>query len=370
MTTLVPLRYPRFFQGVFARQRDVYTPLVEEARKVLHELPVPGKLRPFYDTVVGDNPQPSFMLLPLMFLAMAEAAGGIQAAHRRFLPVMMLSLEACSILDDTVDRTPMRSGRPSFPNRFGEARTASFVSSLVATVTREAARVEPRLLEGTAHFIVELSAFQLWERDHIYPTRELFEPWLENRYNQNTVGVAFGLNPALQLHGREPLPLGVMESFGRIFQDVDDIVNIVENRWTQGENDDLLMGAVTRPLLLALDASPSLHADVEALWEVCRTTALASVAEVHREPVHANALVQKRARPVREALIEVGVRGTAAHVLSDCRACVESAPPEFRPVLKELTFTWVDRLRRCLGPELLSEEQIQHALEGLSLEAA
>lgn len=356
MTALVPLRYPRFFQGIFARQRDVFLPLVEEARGVLHALSVPEKLRPFYDTVVGDNPQPSFMLLPLMFLAMAEAAGGIQAAHRRFLPVMMLGLEACSILDDTVDRTPMRSGRPTFPNRFGEASTASFVSSLVATVTREAARVEPRLLEATADFIVELSAFQLWERNNIYPTRELFEPWLENRYHQNTIGVAFGLNPALQLHGREPLPLGVLESFGRIFQDVDDVVNIVENRWTQGENDDLLMGAVTRPLLLALEAYPHLHAEVEALWEVCRTTARASVAEVHREPVHAHAIVEKRARPVRQALLEVGVRGTAAHVLEDCRTCVASAPPEFRPVLQELTSTWVDRLRHCLGAEFPSQE--------------
>ncbi|MGZ3461033.1 MAG: hypothetical protein ACXU86_21300, partial [Archangium sp.] len=121
MKEMAPLQYPQLFQGAFARRRESFTLLVEEARRVLHELPVPRALRPFYDTVVRDNPQPSFLLLPLMFLVMAEGSGGIQARHRRFLPIMMLSMEACAISDDTVDRTPMRSGRPSFPMRFGEA---------------------------------------------------------------------------------------------------------------------------------------------------------------------------------------------------------------------------------------------------------
>jgi Polyprenyl synthetase len=370
MKTMVPLRYPRFFQGVFARRREVFAPLVEDARRVLHALPVPEKLRPFYDTVVRDNPQPSFMLLPLMFLAMAEASGGIQASHRGFLPIMMLTMEACAIVDDTVDRTPMRSGRPTFSIQFGEASTAPFVSTLVTISTRESARIDPRLSEAAANLFVELYTLQLWERNHIYPTENLYEQWLENRYAENTAGVSFGLDTALLLNGREPLPPSVVASFGRIFQDVDDIVNIVENRWTEGENDDLLMGAVTRPLLLALEKYPSLHADLSALWDVCRATACASVAEVYREPTHSHAILEKLALPIRNAILEVGVRGTAAHVLADYRTCVASAPPEFRPVLQELTSTWVDRLQRCKGANLLTEEQILHALDGISQEAA
>jgi hypothetical protein len=370
MNAMVPLRYPNFFQGIFARQREVYIPLVEEARRVLHALPVPEKLRPFYDTVVRDNPQPSFLLLPLMFLVMAEASGGIRATHRDYLPFMMLSMEAIAISDDTVDRTPMRSGRPSFPIHFSEASTTPFVSTLVALVARESARIDPRLLDASMGSFIELYTCQLWERHHAYPTEDRFEQWLDNRYRQSVLGASIGLDPALLLNGHEPMPLGVLEPFGRIFQDVDDIVNIVEARWTEGENDDLLMGAVTKPLLVALDQCPSLRADVSALWEVCRATACTSVAEVYREPAHSHAILAKLASPIREAVLGVGIRGTTAQILSDYRTCVASTPPEFRPVLQELTFTWVDRLRRCKGVDLVTEEQIRRALDGISQEAA
>jgi hypothetical protein len=35
-----------------------------------------------------------------------------------------------------------------------------------------------------------------------------------------------------------------------------------------------------------------------------------------------------------------------------------------------MTFTWVDRLRRCKGANLVTEEQIHRALDGISQEAA
>ncbi len=370
MSDLVPLRYPQLFQGLFARRRACFLPHIEEARRVLHALPMPDALRPFYDTIVRDNPQPSFLLLPLMFLATAEASGGIQPAHRRFLPVLMLGMEACAISDDTLDRTPMRSGRPTFPMRFSEASSTLFMSTLVALISGETARIDPRLLDLTSRFFVELSAHQLWERQHHYPSEDLFEQWLENRYRQSVLGVAYGLDPALLLNGREPLPARVPEAFGRMFQDVDDIVNILENRSTEGENDDLLMGAVTKPLLLTLERYPALRADLAALWDACHTTREASVSELLRQPEHQRATVERLARPLRAAILEVGVPGTVEHVLSDYRECVASAPPELRHVVQEMTCTWVDRLRRCKGVELVTEERIHHALGGLSLVAA
>jgi hypothetical protein len=371
MKDLAPLQYPQLFQGVFARRRERFMPLVEEARRVLHTLPVPESLRPFYDTVIRDNPQPSFLLLPLMFLATAEAAGGIQAAHRGFLPVMMLSMEACAISDDTVDRTPMRSGRPTFPMRFGEASTTPFVSTLIALVAQGAARIDPRLLEVSMNFFVELDACQLWERHNLYPTEELFDQWLDNRYRQSVLGARFGIDPALILHGRECTPDAVLEPFGRIFQDVDDIVNIFEDRSSEGENDDLLMGAVTRPLLLALDKYPSLRADLSSLWATCRAKAAGTtVREMHRVSVHSRKTLQRLSRSIRQAILEVGVSSTVTCVLADYRTCVTSAPPELRPVIQEMACTWVDRLRRCKGVELVTPEQIHHALEGVSLVAA
>jgi len=370
MNDLVPLRYPQLFQGLFARRRACFLPYIEEARRVLHALPVPDALRPYFDTIVRDNPQPAFLLLPLMYLATAEASGGIQPSHRRYLPALMLGMEACAISDDTLDRTPMRSGRPTFPMRFSEASSTLFLSTLVALVFGEAGRIDPRLLELTSRFFVELSAHQLWERQHHYPSEDLFGQWLENRYRQSVLGVAYGLDPALLLNGKEPLPARVPEAFGRMFQDVDDIVNLLENRGAEGENDDLLMGAVTRPLLLTLERHPALRVDVSALWDACRTTRDASVSELLRRPEHERAALERMAQPLRQALLEVGVPGTVEHVLSDYRTAVASAPPELRRVVQEMTCSWVDRLRRCKGVELVTEERIHQALGGLSLAAA
>jgi hypothetical protein len=370
MSPIVPLQYPKLFQGVFARRRDFFTPLIEEARRALHTLPVPGVVRPFYDTVIRDNPQPSFLLLPLMFLATAEASGGIGDAHRRFLPVLMLSMEACAITDDTVDRTPMRSGRPTFAMRFGEASSTPFVTALTALVTSESARIDPRLLDVATRFFVELSSRQLWERHNPYPAEEHFARWLDNRYRESELGVAFGLDPALLLNGREPFPASVPEAFGRMFQDVDDIVNVLEDRGAEGENDDLLMGAVTKPLRLALEAHPSLRANLAELWASCRATANASAAELHREPADSRAAREALARPIREAILDVGVPGTVEHVLADYRQAVASAPPDLRMVVKEMTVTWVDRLKRCKGVALVSDERIRRALDGVPLAIA
>jgi len=365
MSELVPLQYPQMFQGLFARRREKFVPLVEEARSALHALAVPEALRPFYDTVVRDNAQPSFMLLPLMFLCMAEASGGIQPVHRRFLPALILSMETCATVDDTVDRTPMRSGRRTFALRFGEISTTPFVGSLVALATQEAARADPRLLDCTLRLFTELYALQLWERQNLYPAEGMFERWLDNRYHENTLGVSFGLDTALLLNGHAPAPLRMHQAFGRIFQDVDDLVNILEDRRSEGENDDVLMGAVTRPLLVTLARYPDLRADVANLWRVCRAMTGSSAVAVHKMPAHTNPTIERLYRPVHQALREVGVPGTVKHVLDDYRACVESAPPAFRSAIQEMTYTWVDRLRRRTGSSLITEEQIHDVLKGL-----
>jgi hypothetical protein len=78
------------------------------------------------------RPQPSYLLLPLMFLATAEQHGGITERHRAYLPWYMLMMEVCAIIDDTVDRTPLRSGRDSFPERYSDAAAAAFSTFLIS----------------------------------------------------------------------------------------------------------------------------------------------------------------------------------------------------------------------------------------------
>src|SRR5687767_11651478 len=131
MTASIPLQFPKQFRGMFHRVESTYRPLLSEAMKQVHEAPIPAELRPFFAHVTVENPQPAFILIPLMFLSAAEASGGITPRHSDALPSLLLSMEVTAIADDTVDRTPMRSGRMSFPRRFGEASATPFTGALL-----------------------------------------------------------------------------------------------------------------------------------------------------------------------------------------------------------------------------------------------
>jgi geranylgeranyl pyrophosphate synthase len=357
MSELAPLEYPRLFQGIFGRVRGSYEPLLEDARRALQQITVPGELRLYLDYVVQDNPQPSFLLLPLLFLATAESMGGITPAHRRCLPVIMLSMELVAIADDTVDRTLARSGRPTFPARFGEGSATPFAGALMAMVAERARRVDTRVFDHTMRFFVELFANELWERQNLYPPPEVFDRWLEHRYRQSAVGAAFALNTALILSDRASLSEDATEAFGHVFQDVDDLVNLLEPRDAAGENDDVVMGMITMPLLHALRCRPALLTDLEALWETSRALGNVSIAEQPRERARLGARLAEQYRPLREAMLELAVPAMVERVLASCGACVSASPPGLRGIMREMTGTFADRLRRC-GVELSVEDPI------------
>ncbi len=337
---LVPLDYPRLFRGLFADVRVQYEPLLEEGRAELRGLPIPNQLRPFYDYVVRDNPQPAFVLMPLMFLAMADAAGGIGPRHRHFLPTLMLMMEVVAVADDTVDRTPMRSGRASFPGHFDDCSAAPFVGALTALVCERARQCDERTFDLSRRFLIELFSLELWEHHHVYPTLEGFEEWLRHRYRQAAIAVEIALDAALALSQRPPLPREVSKAFARLCQDVDDIVNLVEYREGLGENDDLKMGIITRPLLFAVHARPALASDVATMWELCRA-ARGKPGSDGAERAHRLYLA------IRKQIIETGVPPAIREVLRDLRTCTDETPRELRKVMREMAAAFVDRLRRC-----------------------
>lgn len=343
---LAPLEYPRMFRGVFERTRHTYGPLLEDARAAVDALAVPRGLRPYLDYVVRENPQPSFMLLPLMFLLTAEASGGVREVHRRTMPVLLLAMEAIAVADDTVDRTPRRSGRPTFPARFGERSTVPFTASLVSLVVRQALQVDPRVVEHLSRFFLSLCADELWESQNLYPAPEAFERWLDNRYAQSVEGAAGILDLALALNDHAPLPRAAYVAYGSVFQDVDDVVNVVEERAAVGENDDISMGMVTFPLLHTLRERPELVPDLVSSW-------------ARRRDDHTSPAAPPPAR-LREAVRAVGVPATVARVLQRCRAAVRASPPSFQPTMRDFVTTFADRLCRCDG--LLTPAQVERAL--------
>src|SRR5688500_8876160 len=144
-SSLSDIQFPDKFQGIFARLRPRYAPLVQEARETLRRLEVPAEVRPYYEYGVLEHAQPSFMLLPMMYLALADHAGGITPRHRRYLPWYMLAMELVAALDDAVDRTPYRSGRRTYHHRFGDPSATAFSTFLLSVVVSRTAETAPEV---------------------------------------------------------------------------------------------------------------------------------------------------------------------------------------------------------------------------------
>lgn len=328
------VRFPDHFQGIFKRLRPRFEPLLVEARGTLSELPVRPELHPYYSYGVLEHAQPSFMLLPLMFLALADHVRGVGPRHRRHLPWLMLAMEACAILDDTVDHTPYRSGRLSYPGRFGPSSAAPFTAFLVSVVMERTLREELELFPLVADLFQTLCSLETWEIGARYPALEerTLSHWLECRYGEVTPAVVYGLDSALMLHDEPRLPRRVSKLFAEIFQDVDDLVNFAERRERAGENDDLKMGMVTHLLLAAVRNCPEVVPRVERLWKdgADHYASTAALIEEH------------------------GVVPTVRKILSDADECIEITPKAYRAPIEEMVLTFLDRLRRIesLRPHL------------------
>ncbi|WP_375773563.1 TIGR00730 family Rossman fold protein [Archangium gephyra] len=352
MIAPIPFQFPNQFRGLFERVESTYRPLLADALRKVHQIPIPAELRPFFDHITVESNQPSFMLVPLMFLAAAEASGGITQRHIDSLPTLLLCMEVTAVADDTVDRTPMRSGRMTFARRFGDASATPFTGALMALMTRQAGRCPAEFIEMTMSYLLELFSMFLWERQNTYPEPALFDRWLEHRYAETHVATAYAINTAFALNGRADLPAAAVKRFSAIFQDVDDIVGILERRDERGENDDLQMGIVTRPLLLTLASQPPLVQSVEQLWQYYYRLHRASLVDFQER----HAELAERTRPIyerlRDAILEIGIPEAVRCMANDLRRCLEETPAQLRPFVRELAVSVADRLRRCERPDL------------------
>jgi hypothetical protein len=341
------IRWPDQFRGLFERVTATHGHLVEHALRELQIADVPAKLRPFFDHVSVESVQPSFMLVPLIFLAAAEASGGVTEAHVHALPILLLGMEAVAINDDAVDRTPARSGRMSFPMRFGHSSATPFTGALFMLIAERWKKCPAPFVEATVHYHLHLCSMFLWEWQNVYPTPERFAASVENRYDETRITVEYTIDSALALNGLPGLPRAAIEPFSRIFQDVDDIVNLVERRDDLGENEDLRMGVVTRPLLMTLERVPSLYADVELLWEHYRPLRSASIVDFQERQGVVGDATQPQNDAIRAALLEIGVPETVRCMLADANRCVLETPEALRPFVRELVLTIMERLYHC-----------------------
>lgn len=342
------IEFPEYYHGIYRSTQPKYGPLIAEAVERLRAAEVPPYFRPFLAYMVWENPQPSFILLPFMYLATAEASGGITRKHEDYLPTIMLTAELCAVADDTVDRSLQRSGRKTFPARFGDASSVPMAGVLLSMIL-DRSRHDEELFEAVKTFYVDLFSLELWERQNAYPPTTLFDKGLEHSYDQAMVATGWALNSARIVSKQPPWPQAAVAALARIAQDVDDIVNLVEYRESDGENDDLQSGIVTRPLVYAVREVPELARDVEELWSRYRPLAelQLSIADLQERRAEVTRSTRPLYSKIRRVILERGVPVALDQCLVELDESVRESPPSLRPLMHELSFAFIDRLRRC-----------------------
>jgi geranylgeranyl pyrophosphate synthase len=351
--------FPEKFQGVFLRRRSRYEPLIVEARDALRAATLPSPIAPYYAYGVLEHEQPSFVLAPLMYLSMAESHGGITERHRRYLPAFLLMVELIGVLDDTVDHTPYRSGRLTYWRRFGAASAAPFACFLFNAALERTLDTAPELVPLVTRMFSQVCAAEVWEHDSRFPevTVDALRGWLARHYDAVPAAIAHSLDSALVLHGHGPLDPEVYRRFAELQQDVDDLVNFVERREDDGENDDLKMGIVTFPLLAAVRDSATAALALERLWAAHRVAGDEAGAQHDAETMAAYHVLS-------EHMEVTGVPATLHKIAIDADAAIAAAAPSARPAVADLVWTFVERLCRIdtLRP---SVERICPAVRGL-----
>lgn len=349
MTTKISIQFPKSFKGLFEAKQAKYGPLIYKAVQQIQDMPLPEDLHPFLAYQVWENPQPSFILLPFSYLAAAEASGHITDKHVQYLPIVMLLSELVAVADDTIDRTPLRSDRTTFAKHFGEASALAFVGELTTLVLTESKNCDLRLFDAAEKFLSNCFILELWERQHMFPEPVIFKKWLQHRYAMAVIGPEYGLNSALILNDNPLWPNTALDALGRIEQDVDDIVNLVEYRERHGENDDLRMGIVTRPMLYAIENNPKLAEEISELWSYYRPLAEShpSITELQQGYTALNRKTTALYKHIRTAIIAGGLPQTIEACLVDLRTSVRASPTRLKPFMRALSSAFIDRLRRC-----------------------
>jgi len=308
--------------------------------------------------------QPSFMLVPMMHLAVADELGGVNDADRAYLPWNILSMEHSAILDDTLDRTPYRSGRKTYVHQFGEASSTAMVNYLFSIVVARSAEICPAIVPVITDYFSTFSSLLVWEFHSRYPAATLAacDRWLKLRYDAVASVIAFTFNGPLALRGMPFLPDEVCRRAGEIMQDVDDLVNLLDQRERAGENDDIKMGIMSHALLHALRTSDRAAAELEALWRPYRAIAPHSLNEFWQEHARCGAETVLEYEAVVDRVLKHGVLATAKKLVSDARACVLATPEPLRPCVREIVDAFLDRLRRLDSLPTTSRDTLAHSL--------
>ncbi len=207
-------------------------------------------------------------LRPVFILLVYRACGGTDTKVEDAVDAAIaleLIHSATLLHDDIIDGGEMRRGKPSAFARYGAAASLVAGDFLFCRAFELCGRFEERLVQTAARACIQLTEGEVMEGRMRHQTSATFDEYLTIITRKTASLFAAGGRVAADLAGASQAVIALMENlglaFGRAFQMIDDVLDIVgsEDKIGKQVGADLRAGVLSLPAVLGMEDSPELR---------------------------------------------------------------------------------------------------------------
>jgi heptaprenyl diphosphate synthase len=207
-------------------------------------------------------------LRPLFILLIYRACRGTDArAEDAIDAAIALELihSATLLHDDIIDSGQLRRGKPSAFARYGTAAALVAGDFLFCRAFELCGRFDERLVATAARACIQLTEGEVMEGRMRHHTRATFDDYLTIITRKTASLFAAGGRVAADLAGAPRATIDAMENlglaFGRAFQMIDDVLDIVgpEQKIGKPVGSDLRAGVLSLPAVIGMEEAPELR---------------------------------------------------------------------------------------------------------------
>jgi len=207
-------------------------------------------------------------LRPVFILLVYRACGGIDAKVEDAVDAAIaleLIHSATLLHDDIIDGGEMRRGKPSAFARYGAAASLVAGDFLFCRAFELCGRFEERLVRTAAQACIQLTEGEVMEGRMRHQTSATLDEYITIITRKTASLFAAGGRVAADLAGASQATIEAMENlglaFGRAFQMIDDVLDIVGSEEKIGKQvgADLKAGVLSLPAVIGMEDSPELR---------------------------------------------------------------------------------------------------------------
>jgi len=207
-------------------------------------------------------------LRPVFILLVYRACGGtdLKVEDAVDAAIALELIHSATLLhDDIIDGGEMRRGKPSAFARYGAAASLVAGDFLFCRAFELCGRFEERLVQTAARACIQLTEGEVMEGRMRHQTNATLDEYMTIITRKTASLFAAGGRVAADLAGASQATIQAMENlglaFGRAFQMIDDVLDIVGSVEKIGKQvgADLKAGVLSLPAVIGMEESPELR---------------------------------------------------------------------------------------------------------------